>query len=106
MKERFAETEEKRNQKGSLEARLNKHPILRARMEALLDVVENTAGDLDKANAAEQSVIEELRRMGNEVLHSWATNQEQKKAEALEKSQQRVHHKEKKASIGTRDSGK
>jgi hypothetical protein len=104
MNERFAGIEGKQDRQASLEARLNRHPILKARMEALLDVVENTAGDLDKANAAEQRVIEQLQRMGNEVLHGWATNQERKKSEELEKSEQRVRHKEKKTSIGTRAS--
>lgn len=52
--------------------RLNEHPVLRARVESLLGVVENAAGDLEKADAAERRVIEELRQMGNEVLTAWA----------------------------------
>ena len=38
--------------------------------------MEDAAGDFDKANKAEQQVIEELRRMGNEILHDWAENKE------------------------------
>jgi hypothetical protein len=52
--------------------RLNGHPVLRARVESLLGVVEDAAGDLEKADAAERRVIEELRQMGNEVLTAWA----------------------------------
>ena len=52
--------------------RLNDHPILRARVESLLGVVEDAAGDLEKADAAERRVIEELRQMGNEALTAWA----------------------------------
>ncbi|QLH48621.1 MAG: ISKra4 family transposase [Candidatus Accumulibacter cognatus] len=52
--------------------RLNRHPTLRARMESLLGVVEDAAGDLEKADAAERRVIEELRQMGNEALAAWA----------------------------------
>ncbi len=52
--------------------RLNRHPLLRARMESLLGVVEDAAGDWGKADAAERRVIEELRRMGNEALTAWA----------------------------------
>ena len=48
--------------------RLNQHPQLRERMETLLNVVENVVGDCTKADAAEQSVMEELRKMGNEAL--------------------------------------
>src|SRR5205809_102717 len=33
----------------------------------------------------ERSIIEELRPMGNEVLHSWARRQEQKKEEECNK---------------------
>jgi hypothetical protein len=52
--------------------RINRHPLLRARVESLLGVVEDAEGDLEKADAAERRVIEELRQMGNEVLTEWA----------------------------------
>lgn len=48
--------------------RLNGHPVLRARFESLLGVVEDAGGDLEKADAAERRGIEEVRQMGNEVL--------------------------------------
>ena len=41
-------------------------------MEALLNVVENAAGNCTKADDAEQHVIDELRKMGNDALHCWA----------------------------------
>ena len=62
--------------KNSIEARLNKHPNLKKRINQLLKVVEDAEGDIPKANDAEQMVIEELRKMGNEALHSWAKNKE------------------------------
>ncbi|MFO1434702.1 MAG: ISKra4 family transposase [Candidatus Competibacteraceae bacterium] len=52
--------------------RLNRHPLLRARVESLLEVVEDAAGDYEKADAAERRVIEELRQMGTEALTAWA----------------------------------
>ena len=52
--------------------RLNRHPHLRARMESLLAVVEDAAGDCAKADAAERRVIDELRQMGHDVLTAWA----------------------------------
>ncbi len=67
-------------QNDSLEKRLNKHPHLRNRIEELLKIVENADGDLKKADEAEQRVIEELRKMGNEVLHDWASNREEQEA--------------------------
>ena len=63
-------------QNDSLEKRLKKHPHLKNRIEQILEIVENTDGDLKKADEAEKRVIEELRKMGNEVLHDWATNRE------------------------------
>ena len=53
-------------------SRLNQHPQLRERVETLLNVVENTAGNCTTADDAEQYVIEELRKMGNDALHCWA----------------------------------
>ena len=52
--------------------RLDRHPILRCRVESLLRVVEDAEGDCEKADAAERRVIEELRQMGNEALTAWA----------------------------------
>ena len=52
--------------------RLNRHPHLRARVDRLLAVVEDAAGDCAKADAAERRVIDELRQMGNEALTAWA----------------------------------
>jgi hypothetical protein len=54
--------------------RLNAHPVLRARVESLLGAVEDAGGGLQKADAAERRMIEELRRMGNEALTAWARN--------------------------------
>ena len=45
--------------------RLDRHLLLRSRVESLLAVVEDAAGDCEQANVAERRVIEELRQMGN-----------------------------------------
>ena len=86
--------------------RLNQHPELRERMESLLNVVENAAGDCTKADDAEQHVIEELRKMGNEALHSWANNAALKAAEVLCNQEVNIHKNGKKKSAGTRRSEK
>ncbi len=69
--------------KNSIEERLNKHPQLKKRIEQLLKVVENANGNFQKANDAEQRVIEELRKMGNEVLHNWASNREKQEHQKI-----------------------
>ena len=60
--------------------RLNRHPLLRARMENRLGVVEAAAGDCEKAEAAERRVIEELRQRGNDALTAWAERGVEKSA--------------------------
>lgn len=52
--------------------RLNRHPLLRTRMEGLLAVVEDAEGEGERADAAERRVIDELRQMGNDALTAWA----------------------------------
>ena len=45
----------------ALEERLKAYPILRERFKSLLDLIEAPLGNLDKADDAEQRVIEEFR---------------------------------------------
>ena len=85
--------------------RLNRHPLLRARMESLLEVVEDAAGDCEKADAAERRVIEELRQMGNEALTAWAERRVEKGA-AVAQAEPDWRPGGKKNCIGTRPSGR
>ncbi len=62
--------------KKSLEERLESHPTLKHRIEYLLNIVEDTSGDVKKADEAEKRVIETLQQMGQEALESWACTQE------------------------------
>ena len=73
-------------QENSLENRLNKHPHLKGRIEKLLEILESADGDVKKADEAEKLIIEELRKMGNEALHDWAINREEKEVEVIKKS--------------------
>ena len=96
----WSDIEAKVGQKRSLEERLQDHPELRAKMERLLAVVENAAGDVEKAAEAERRVTEELRQMGHEALHAWARRQAARKEKEVAE-QPGVQRKEKKTSIGT-----
>lgn len=88
----------------SLEERLNAQPQLRGCMESLLAMVEGENGEVKQADEAERRVIEALRRLGNEVLRSWATQQEVVQSAAV--SQQGGARAGKKNSTGTRRLGK
>ena len=88
------------NQKKSLEERLEGYPKLKNRIGALLAIVEDSGSDLEKADDAEQRVIEELRQMGNDVLHDWALSMESKKNSELCSDNNEITHHGKKKSIG------
>jgi len=79
--------------------RLNQHPSLRQRMEELLNIVENTKGDCEKANDAEQYVIDELRKMGNDALTCWADNAVDQSVEKLHQEVSGLHGKGKKSPL-------
>ena len=85
--------------------RLNHHPHLRERMETLLNVVENVAGDCTKAEAAEQAVSEELRQLGNEALQCWAEQGVHKATATVRAQQPALQGNGKKKSGGIRFSG-
>jgi hypothetical protein len=83
--------------------RLNRHPRLRARVESLLQVVEEAAGDCEKADAAERRVIEERRQRGNGALTAWAERGVEKRA-AVAQAEPNWRPGGKKNCIGTRPS--
>lgn len=103
MVERFSDVEKAGVAKqASLEERLQEYPELKVKIEAMLSIIENAGGDVEKAAEAERRIIEELRQMGNEVFHGWARRQQQKKEEEYQ-TQPGVNRKQKKRSTGTRD---
>src|SRR5438094_7322271 len=105
MGERFSEIEKAPIDRRSLEERLKEYPELKVKIEAMLSIIENSGGDVEKAAEAERRIIEEMRQMGNEVLHGWARRQQQKK-EVEYTAKPGVNRKEKKRSTGTRESEK
>lgn len=54
---------------------LNANPQIKSRIASMLAVVEDAAGDLKEADAAEMRLIEEIRRMGQEAMQAWANRQ-------------------------------
>ena len=62
----------------TLEERLREYPELRVRFEEMLAIVENAAGDIVKADEAEQRVIEELRALGQSALQGWAERKQRR----------------------------
>ena len=72
--------------KGELGQRLERHPTVKARVERMLDLIENAGGDLKRADDAERRAIEELRAMGQELLCDWGQRLADAEAGQLEGS--------------------
>ena len=105
MSARFTDREASSLGRPNLEARLDRYPGLRAKVEGMLDIVENAGGDVEKAAVAEQRVIDAMRELGHDVLQRWAHEQQAGKA-AASQATPGVNRKEKKRSTGTRASGR
>lgn len=85
----------------SVDERLQAYPQLRERLEEILAIVEAEGGTLERADEAEQRVIEALRRLGQEVLQDWATGQVERQVEAVCRGVAAVGHGQKNCT-GTR----
>ncbi len=85
----------------NIEERLNRYPVLKSRVGSLLNIVENSS---EKADDAEFRVIDELRRMGNEILHDWASEKESVTVGELRSDNENIIGHGKKNFIGTQRS--
>ena len=79
---------------------LNANPQMKNRIASLLAVVEDAAGDLKEADAAEMRMIEEIRRLGQEALQAWAERQVARSEQELRRGGQ-VQREGKKNCAGT-----
>jgi hypothetical protein len=79
--------------------RIEKHPRLKKRFNEILNIAENTSGELITADEAEMKAIEEVRKLGQDIMHEWADNQHNKQIETFE-SQNNTRRHTKKNSIG------
>lgn len=94
------------DRKKSLEERLAGHPELRARFEQILALVEDDDEQVNTADEAEDRTIEELRRLGNEILHDWATHKCSQADRQTLREKPEANSNGKKNSTGSRRSGK
>lgn len=67
-----------------LSRRLERHPTVKARVERMLDLIENAGGDLKRADEAERRAIDELRALGQELLGDWGQRLADAEAASLE----------------------
>ena len=64
--------------KKALQERLEAHPILKNHVEALLDIAEDITGRVKKSDDAEIKIVQNMRKLGHDLLSNWAINQEEK----------------------------
>jgi hypothetical protein len=93
------------DRKKSLVERLEADPELKERIEAILAIAENEDQRFGTADEAEKKVIEELRKLGNEVLHGWGRRRSEESSNQMDRERKAVKHGKKK-STGTQPSEK
>ena len=84
---------------------LNRRPDLKNRVKSILSIASDDGDGIVKADEAENRVIEEVRRMGNDVLTEWAKTRIEK-SEAYLPADSDIDRSGKKKSVGTRHSEK
>lgn len=94
------------DRKKSFEERLSAHPELKARFEQILALVEDVDEQINTADEAEEHAIEEVRRLGSEVLHDWAVHKSSQAAKRTLHDKPRANSSGKKNSTGTPRSGR
>ncbi len=83
--------------------RLEAQPELRERIEAILAISANEDQRYSTADEAEQKAIEELQKLGNEVLHGRGRRRNEESSSWIDQEGKAVKHGERK-STGTQRS--
>ena len=93
---------EKEEHLKNLVARIQEYPGLEERIEAILDIIENKSGKFLTADEAEEKAIEEIQKLGQEVLRSWALKQQDQAVAKAKQTHPNAKKHGKKNSIGKR----
>lgn len=80
--------------------KLKNHSRLKKRFNEILEIAENTSGELITADQAEMKAIEEVRKLGQEVMQEWALGQHEKAIQNAKKEHPTIRKHIKKNSIG------
>jgi len=77
--------------------KLRKRPRLMERLESIIAISEAEGEKLPTADEVEDRLIEEIRRLGSEVMGQWAENAESRVGQELEQKQPGVGVRKKKS---------
>lgn len=72
--------------------KLKKHPRLQQRFNEILNIAENSSGDLITADEVELKTIEEVQKLGREVIEEWAEKQHESQIENFEQENHSRKH--------------
>lgn len=92
----------KEEQLKNLVMRIQGQPGLEERIEAILDIMENKSGEFLTADQAEGKAIEEIQKLGQELLKGWALNQQNLAVKRAEQTHPSAKKHGKKNSTGKR----
>jgi hypothetical protein len=76
--------------------RLREHPELMERFQSILEISANADGQVKRADEVEGLLIEEMRRLGNTTMGSWAASAEKRLGEQLEQKDASATERKKK----------
>lgn len=93
------------NQQKVILETLSKHPELEARIVELFKVVGDSSSDFHSPDAAEEFLIREIGKLGQELLQGWAADQEGVLAAGVADKKRTTKHGKKKL-LGTLPSEK
>ena len=75
---------------------LRLHPLIRARVQSILEITRNAEGPLKTADQVEGLLIEEMRQLGNTTLCAWAIQAEERVSGELRSQDPTVRSRKKK----------
>ena len=87
-------------QEQQLIEQLRAHPDLLERFQTILEITANAEGPLKSADEVEGLLIEEMRRLGNTTMGSWAARAEERLSEQLKQKDASAGVRKKKRSSG------
>lgn len=72
--------------------RIKNHPKLKKRFFEIIDIAENTSGEIITADEAEGRAIEEVRKLGKEIIEEWAENRHKNELEVFQENNKGQEH--------------
>ena len=63
--------------------RLREHPELMERFQSILEITASAEGPVKRADEVEELLIQQMRRLGNASMESWASRAEKTLGEQL-----------------------